>query len=354
MKVYRISSLLVVLAMILAAFTPAKVSAQSNNESKTIVELAIGDPNLSYLVAGVQAAGLVETLSGAGPFTVFAPTNAAFNKLGYKTLEALSKDVPQLKSILLYHTLSGALYSTDVVKQSFATTVNGEDVVFSQRKGSVYVNNARITITDIQASNGVIHVIDTVILPPTKDIVDTAAANPNFKGLVAAVQAAGLVETLKGEGPFTVFAPTDAAFAKVGKATLTALLHDPAKLQSILTYHVIAGKLYSGDILKTSSAASVNGADLVFSLRNKNPYVNNARIIMTDILTTNGVIHVIDAVLLPPVGDIVDTAAANPQFKTLVAAVQAAGLVDTLKGEGPFTSLCPHGCCFCETGKCYH
>jgi len=351
MKLYRVSVFIVVLALIFAAFAPAKVSAQGAGEGQTIVDIAASDPQFSTLVAAVQAAGLVETLSSEGPFTVFAPTNAAFAKLGDATIQALLNDPATLQSILLYHALSGSVYAADVLQRSSATTINGQDVVFSVRNGSAYINNAKITVTDIQASNGVIHVIDTVILPPTKDIVDTAISNPQLKGLVAAVQAAGLVETLKGEGPFTVFAPTDAAFKALGKATAEALLQDPAKLASILTYHVVAGKLYSGDVLKTTSVATVNGNDLVFTMRKGKPYVNNARIVMTDILTTNGVIHIIDAVMLPPVGDIVDTALANPKLKGLVTAVQAAGLVETLKGEGPFTVFAPTDDAFRKLGR---
>jgi len=341
MKLYRISAFIVILAMLFAGFAPANVRAQGSAPAGTIVDIAASDPQFSTLVAAVQAAGLAETLSGEGPFTVFAPTNAAFAKLGEATITALLNDPATLQGILLYHALSGSVYASDVLQRSFATTINGADVVFTQRGGSVYINDARITLTDIQASNGVIHVIDSVILPPTKDIVDTAAANPNFQGLVAAVQAAGLVETLKGEGPFTVFAPTDAAFKKLGRSTIEALLKEPQKLAGILTYHVVAGKLYSGDVLKTTSVATVNGSDVVFALKKGQPYINNARITVTNILTTNGVIHVIDAVILPPVGDIVDTVVANPKLKLLAAGVQAAGLVETLQGEGPFTVFAP-------------
>ena len=163
-----------------------------------------------------------------------------------------------------------------------------------------YINNARIIMTDIVATNGVIHVIDAVLLPPSKDIVDTAVTDPQLKGLVAAVQAASLVEVLKSEGPFTVLAPTDAAFAKLGRATLESLLNNPEQLKSILLYHVISGKVYSGDVAKLSSAETVNGAAVMISMKKGQLYINNARVIKTDILASNGVIHLIDTVLLPP------------------------------------------------------
>jgi transforming growth factor-beta-induced protein len=349
MKLFKYLSFVLVVSMLLAAISPAAVSAQ--DKPKTIVEIAVGSSQLKTLVAAVQAAGLVETLNGSGPFTVFAPTDAAFNKLGKATIDALLKDPEKLKSILLYHVVPSRLAAADVVAASSANTAAGLPVTFTTRGGKALVNNAQITAVDIAASNGIIHLIDTVILPPDKDIVDTAAANPQFKTLVAAVQAAGLVDTLKGKGPFTIFAPTDAAFAKLPKGTVEALLKDPEKLKSILLYHAVSGKVYSGDAAKLASSPTVNGSDVVFAARNGQLYINNARVTASNIQTTNGVIHVIDTVILPPDKDIVDTAAANPQFKTLVAAVQAAGLVDTLKGKGPFTIFAPTDAAFAKLPK---
>ena len=132
-----------------------------------------------------------------------------------------------------------------------------------------------------------------------KDIVDTAVAAGNFKTLVAAVQQAGLVETLKGEGPFTVFAPTDEAFAKIPKATLDALLKDKAKLTQVLTYHVVAGNVMAKDVVKLKSAKTVNGQSLSISATKNGVRVGSAKVVKTDIAASNGVIHVIDTVLLP-------------------------------------------------------
>lgn len=206
MNVYKLFSILLAAALLLGVVPSAAVSAQE--APGTIVEIASENDQFSTLVAAVQAAELVDTLAESGPFTVFAPTNAAFNKLGKQTIDALLADPEKLAAILLYHVVPGSLMAADVLGSPSAVTAGGAPVVFSQRNGQVFVNSARVTATDILASNGVIHVIDTVILPPDKDIVDTAADNPQFKTLVAAVQAAGLVDTLKGEGPFTVFAPT--------------------------------------------------------------------------------------------------------------------------------------------------
>jgi transforming growth factor-beta-induced protein len=297
-------------------------------------------------VAALQAADLVETLQGEGPFTVFAPTDEAFAKLPAGTLEDLLKpeNKQMLTDILLYHVVAGKVMASDVVNLTEAMTVLGKNVAIKVDGGKVYINDAEVIITDIEASNGVIHVIDTVILPPAEvkamDIVDTAVADGRFTTLVAAVQAAGLVDTLKGEGPFTVFAPTDDAFAKLPAGTIDELLKSENKQQltDILLYHVMAGKVMAESVTDGLIADSALGTSLFFKLDMGNAYVNEAKILITDIETTNGVIHVIDTVILPK--DIVDAAVFN-KFETLAAALQAADLVETLKGEGPFTVFAP-------------
>ena len=135
----------------------------------------------------------------------------------------------------------------------------------------------------------------------SKDIVDTAVSAGSFKTLVTAVKAAGLVETLKGKGPFTVFAPTDAAFEKLPKGTIATLLkpENKKKLQSILTYHVVSGKVMAKDVVKLTSAKTVNGKSVTIAVKDGKVYVNGAQVVTTDIKCANGVIHVIDAVILP-------------------------------------------------------
>jgi len=313
---------------------------------KTIVDIAVEDGRFTTLVAAVQAAGLVETLSGEGPFTVFAPTDDAFAKLPAGTLDELLKpeNKQQLTDILVYHVVANKVMAADVVGLSEAETVLGKKVMVKVDGGKVFINDAEVIITDIEASNGVIHVIDTVLLPPAEpqvmDIVDTAVADGRFTTLVAAVQAAELVDTLKGEGPFTVFAPTDEAFAKLPAGTLDELLkaENKQQLTDILLYHVMAGKVMAADVSDGLIADSALGTSLFFKLDMGNAYVNEAQIVITDIEATNGVIHVIDTVILPK--DIVDAAVFN-KFDTLAAALTAAELVDTLKGEGPFTVFAP-------------
>ncbi len=270
---------------------------------KDIVDTAVGAGSFKTLVAAVQAAGLVETLKGKGPFTVFAPTDEAFAKLPKGTVETLLKpeNKAKLQAILTYHVVSGSVMAADVVKLTGAVTVQGQQVDIAVKDGKVTVDGANVVKPDIACSNGVIHVIDSVILPADKDIVDTAVAAGSFKTLAAALKAAGLVDTLKGEGPFTVFAPTDEAFAKLPAGTVDSLLlpQNKDELIAVLTYHVVPGKVLASDVVKLKSAKTVNGKEAAIKVSDKGVMVGGAKVIKTDIETSNGVIHVIDSVILP-------------------------------------------------------
>lgn len=283
---------------------------------QTIVDIAVADGRFTTLVAAVQAAGLAETLSGEGPFTVFAPTDEAFAALPAGTLDELLKpeNKQQLTDILLYHVIPGKVMASDVTGlngQMADTSLEGKQINIKVDMGNVYLNeNTKVIITDIEASNGVIHVIDTVLLPTADeaameklDIVDTAVADGRFTTLVAAVQAADLAETLKGEGPFTVFAPTDDAFAALPAGTLDSLLlpENKQQLTDILLYHVVPGNVMASDVVGLTSAPTVLGKDITVKVQDGKVFLNdNVQIIITDIETANGVIHVLDAVLLPP------------------------------------------------------
>jgi transforming growth factor-beta-induced protein len=371
MNRFTFLSLMIVFALVLAACAPAATPVPTEQpkptatavptdmpkptetpqpteapQPKDIVDTAVADGRFTTLVAAVTAAGLVDTLKGEGPFTVFAPTDDAFAKLPAGTVETLLKpeNLEQLKSILLYHVVAGKVMAADVVTLESADTVFGKPVTVKVDMGNVYINDAQVILTDIETSNGVIHVIDTVLLPPADltDIVDTAVADGRFTTLVAAVTAAGLVDTLKGEGPFTVFAPTDDAFAKLPEGTVESLLkpENLAQLKNILLYHVVAGKVMAADVVTLEKAETVLGPSVKVTVDGSKVMINDAEVIITDIETSNGVIHVIDTVILPP-ADIVDTAIADGRFTTLVAALQAADVVDALKAAGPFTVFAP-------------
>lgn len=316
--------LLVAVSMVLAACAPAATptpapeptampepTATPEPELADIVDTAVADGRFTTLVAAVEAAGLVETLKGEGPFTLFAPTDDAFAALPEGTVESLllPENKQQLTDILLYHVVSGKVMAADVTGLESAATVLGKDIAIKVDMGNVYINEAKVIITDIETSNGVIHVIDAVLLPPSDEaaesntIVDVAVADGRFTTLVAAVQAAGLVETLSGEGPFTVFAPTDEAFAALPAGTVESLLlpENKQQLTDILTYHVVSGKVMAADVVNLTSAPTVLGKDITITVKDGKVFLNDTvQVIITDVEASNGVIHVIDAVLLPP------------------------------------------------------
>ena len=302
-------SLVLAAAPVTVQTAPAKPAAKpttatATTAKSTIVETAVAAGSFKTLVAAVQAAGLVETLNGTGPFTVFAPTDEAFAKLPAGTLEMLLKPEHKAKlaAILTYHVVPGAVKAADVVKLKNAGTVNGQRVDIKVDGAKVTVDGAAVTATDIACSNGVIHVIDTVILPVDGTIVDVAAKNGSFNTLVAAVKAAGLVETLSGKGPFTVLAPTDAAFAKLPAGTLEMLLKPENKKQlvDILSYHVVPGvAAYSDAVVKMTEVPTVLGSPIAVKVVGGKVMLNGATVVAADVEATNGVIHVVDTVILP-------------------------------------------------------
>ncbi len=287
---------------------PSMAKAEEKMEAKDIVDTAVAAGSFKTLAAALEAAGLVEALKGEGPFTVFAPTDEAFAALPAGTVEGLLKDPEALAEILKYHVVAGKVLAADAAKLTEAETLQGAPIAISAKDGKVMINDAEVISADVMAKNGVIHVINKVILPPAegammdekKDIVDTAVAAGTFKTLAAALEAAGLVETLKGAGPFTVFAPTDEAFAKLPAGTVEALLKDPKALGEILKYHVVAGKVMAADAAKLTEAKTVQGSPIKISVKDGKVYINDAQVTTADIETSNGVIHVIDTVILPP------------------------------------------------------
>ena len=270
-------------------------------DTPDIVEVAQQAGSFNTLVAAVQAASLVETLQGPGPFTVFAPTDDAFAALPDGALDALLADTQLLAEVLTYHVVPGRVLAEDVVGLSSATTVNGKELSIGVEDGNVFIDQAQVVTTDIEASNGVIHVIDDVLLPvPVLNLIQTAEKAGGFSTLLAALDATDLTSVLAGPGPFTVFAPTDEAFAALPAGTLEGLLADPAALSSILTYHVVPGYVTSTDVVNLTSAQTVNGADISIEVSGPDVMINDATLVAVDVAATNGVIHVIDRVILPP------------------------------------------------------
>jgi uncharacterized surface protein with fasciclin (FAS1) repeats len=285
-----------------------------------IVSVAVANGSFKTLAAALTKAELVKTLQSAGPFTVFAPNDAAFAKAGFANADAASaasKDA--LTPILTTHVLSGTVKAADV-KSGTAKTVNKDnDIYLSKNADGVFINgNIKVIATDVTASNGVIHVIDNVIIPPTVSIVGiaTSAANKaNFTELVELVTAAGLGATLDGASAsgFTVFAPTNAAFTELYKTVPKATLLLPANkalLTRVLLYHVVPNRVFSTDLpnvgateVATVGAGTNAGDKLTFDLAGgakvKGIGSGNSNITAVNLLATNGVVHVIDKVLLP-------------------------------------------------------
>lgn len=312
-----ISTCAVALAMLCAS------TVSLAHEEKDIVDTAVAAGSFKTLATALGAANLVDALKGDGPFTVFAPTDEAFAKLPAGTVESLVKaeNRDQLTAILTYHVVSGKVKAKDVVKLAGAKTLNGQRVDITVSGEGVEVDKANVVTTDIVCSNGVIHVIDSVLLPSTSDIAETAEKAGSFKTLLAAAAAAGLVEPLKGKGPLTVFAPTDEAFAKLPAGTVESLLkpESKGKLAEILKYHVVSGRVYSEDALAAKQAKTLQGSQVKISVQSGAAKVNDATLVATDIDASNGVIHVIDKVILPPEGKVLGAADGRRMIEHAIA-----------------------------------
>ncbi len=273
----------------------------ANHGAGDIIDTALAAGSFKTLAAALTEADLVGALKGEGPFTVFAPTDEAFAKLPKGTVESLLKpeNRDQLVSILTYHVVPGNLDSGEVLESSSLTMFNGQRALIDAHEGTI--GSAKIIKTDIECSNGVIHVIDEVILPKTDTLLETASSAGSFNTLAAAIEAAGLVDALNGDGPFTVFAPTDAAFAKLPAGTVENLLkpENVETLRSILLYHVVEGRVYSDGVSDGQWVKTLEGTKLNVSTSKKRIMINSATVEAADIDASNGVIHVIDEVIIP-------------------------------------------------------
>ena len=356
---------------ILDGLLDGDVNNAVNNNNEDIVALAAGDADLSTLVVAVKHAGLVSALEGKGPFTVFAPTNEAFAKLPAAALKELlqPQNVGKLKAVLTYHVVSGSVHAKDLRDGEMVTTLEGQKLRVTINRGGVFIDGAKVTTADVDASNGVVHIIDSVLLPPKKtaslenfmapekkDIVALAAGDADLSTLVVAVKHAGLVSALEGKGPFTVFAPTNEAFAKLPAAALKELLQpqNVGKLKAVLTYHVVSGSVHAKDLRDGEMVTTLEGQKLRVTINRGGVFIDGAKVTTADVDASNGVVHIIDSVLLPPKKtasledfmapekkDIVALAAGDADLSTLVAAVKDAGLVSRTRGQRPVHRVRP-------------
>ncbi|XP_047472767.1 transforming growth factor-beta-induced protein ig-h3-like [Penaeus chinensis] len=298
----------------------------------------------SQLVDLVVTAGLADTVSNGGPFTIFAPTNEAFQALDPELVKSLLADPEKLKSVLLYHVVPGTVLSSALSDGLMAASVEGGDLRVNIKSNRVTVNDVAVTQADIPASNGVIHVIDQVLLPPGNDVGNLAEvlSGEGFSQLVDLVVTAGLAETVSTGGPFTIFAPTNEAFQALDPELVKSLLADPEKLKSVLLYHVVPGTVLSSALSDGLMVATAEGGDLRVNIKGNAVTVNDVDVTRADIQASNGVIHVVNQVLLPPEaeGNLAEVLT-REGFSQLVDLVVTAGLADTVSDGGPFTIFAP-------------
>ncbi len=317
-------------------------------EPQTIAEIAAGNEDLSTLVTALglaSDAGPIDFLAAVSDphadLTVFAPTNDAFAALGDTLDAALADPGGLLTDVLAYHVLGESLTGEELVHAGSATTLGGADVTVEVRDGNVFINDAQVIIADVQASNGIVHVIDAVLLPPAPEpepqtIAEIAAGNEDLSTLVTALTVAsenGPIDFLAAvsdpHADLTVFAPTNDAFAALGD-TLDAALADPGGLLTdVLAYHVLGESLTGEELVHAGSATTLGGADVTVEVRDGNVFINDAQVIIADVQASNGIVHVIDAVLLPPAPEpepqtIAEIAAGNEDLSTLVTALTVA------------------------------
>lgn len=286
---------------------------------KNIAEIASSDSRTDSLVVALSVADLVSTFQASGTFTVFAPTNEAFRNLlatnnDWNQISDIDKAT--LTSVLTYHVLGSTVKSTDLSDDMYATTINtsGPNGVntslFVETSNGVTINNSsKVMQADIMASNGVIHIIDRVLLPP--NVVDIALADDRFSSLVAALTAYNFTytTTLSGNGPFTIFAPTNEAFTTLlnSNSSWNTLNDIPeATLQAVLEYHVVSGaNVQASQLSQGQTIGTLGGSDLTVDLTNgaqlqtEESSQGNVNIIITDVQATNGVVHAVNQVLLP-------------------------------------------------------
>ncbi len=307
----RIGAMTLATALFIS-FTGCEDDDPAPLQQDDIVAIVVNNPDFSYLEAAVLRAGLADTLKTQG-LTVFAPTNAAFVAAGFPTEAAITAaDVNVLKAVLRYHVLTSIVKAADVPAGPNAevTTYGGGKIFATRNASGVFINGIKVDQADLSAKNGVIHVINKVLLPPAANIAGVAIANPNFARLVQALTKTGLVPAVNGADVRTVFAPTNAAFVTAGFDSTAIANADAATvtaLSDVLKFHVLNGRAFSSDITNGGTAATLlTGKSITFAIngasitaKGAGNGTNSALISPANIMATNGVIHVIDRVLLP-------------------------------------------------------
>jgi len=283
------------------AGTPTQATFNSYAEG-SVLATALKNGQFNTFVKALEITGLANELSGSNSYTIFAPTDAAFAKLGLQKLEQimLPANRETLKNLLAYHIVPGNSTSSVVGTWSFGNTLNGQRFTVNATNG-ISVDGFKVVTPDIKCNNGVIHVIDGVMWPETKNVLEVAQNAGKFRTFWAALEAAGLTSTIQSEGPFTILAPSDEAFAKLPKGEIEKLFMpaNKAQLVEFLNAHIIPSRVFADQAMKTATFTTVEGGKVKFTNANGTPMVNNAAITSTDIDASNGVIHVIANVIVP-------------------------------------------------------
>ena len=289
--------------------------------TNSIYDIVSNSADHTTLKAAVDACGLDSFLSDPGTLTLFAPTDAAFNLLPAGTVAALLADIPALTDILKHHVIGASVMSSALSNNQVVTTLLGTDVTVTINSTGVFIDNAQVIVADILADNGVVHVIDAVLIP-TASIYDVVSNSANHTTLKAAVDACGLDGVLSNPGSLTLFAPTNAAFDLLPAGTVTALLADIPLLTDILKHHVVGASVMSGMLSNNQVVTTLLGTDVTVTINSMGVYIDNAMVTVADIVADNGVVHVIDAVLIPTTTDIIDY---NNLAKTYLHSVNILG-----------------------------
>jgi uncharacterized surface protein with fasciclin (FAS1) repeats len=340
----RWMAMLVSVGMLLAANSAQAHSRGGGN----LIQKLERDGRFTTLLAALDIAGLKSTVATGGVFTVFAPTDDAFAALPPGTVESLVTNVPALQNILLYHVLGGRESLHELLQQSTATTLQGNPILALREGLKVRINGQKVTQPSVPASNGIIHPIEGVLIPPATDIeiksiVDVLALDGRFTTLIAAVQAAGLGDALATGGSITLFAPTDDAFAALPPGTVESLVTNVPALQNILLYHVLGREVSAVKLLGCGPLATLQGESIDASIKRSGLLINESKVINPDVNAPNGVIHVIDAVLLPPPPkpNLLELLKNDGRFSTLVTALELTGLDAALTNDSALTVFAP-------------
>jgi uncharacterized surface protein with fasciclin (FAS1) repeats len=323
-------------------------AAQASHQGLNLVQRLERDGRFTTLLTALDIAGLKHTVATGGVFTVLAPTDDAFAALPPGTVESLVTNVPALQNVLLYHVLGGREMLHELVRESTATTLQGNPILALRDGWRVRINGQKVLHPSLYASNGIIHPLEGVLIPPAtnieiKSIVDVLALDGRFTTLIAAVQAAGLADALATGGPFTLFAPTDEAFAALPPGTVESLVTNVPALQNILLYHALDEVVRSPHLLGRRSIETLQGDTVKTSVNRSGLFINQAKVINRDVRAPNGIIHVIDAVLLPPPPkpNLLELLKNDGRFDTLVTALEVAELDSVVATGGPFTIFAP-------------